>query len=534
MPMTGEEAKTVLVTDDSNVHYIVPYPMERRHLANFVACCAGKVDILSLDCVVNGVCWYGSGVGPRIADGLPSYPAYSLKRIASNIKHLVDSGADPPRVVAEECHKHGMKMLADFRMGLTTKSGSGAREHGVYYNAVCEQWHDKTIYNLEFAPYAPASRIDTRGATLDYSHPEVQELILRPMRELAENYPIDGVELNYIRGGAHFESHEAERKVPLMTEFVRKARDILTAGARRQGKEHLMLAVRIFHDIAWCRKLGLDVASWIKEGLIDLVMPDQVHCMDFDARIDDLVGLCEGTACRVLPSVHITERPPESFDRIRGGADNWYRQGAHGVSAFNFYFYISGRGADLRFFDELRNPQAVAAGRKVYRSMQRKGTVDDIYHISAARVCFERHEIGVRKTVAAPRILCVENGTVGQGKLRLQFQADEWSWDDELDVDVDGTVLGAMECWNRVDPRMQETVMSDAAALDVAAAEPPGGEGDWENVWRYRFRASIPPGTRMHEIGFRLRKRPDLASAMTIHSIEVVVEQQQGKTGKEN
>ena len=67
------------------------------------------------------------------------------------------------------------------------------------------------------------------------------------MRELAEQYPIDGVELNYIRGGAHFESHEAEGKAGIMTEFVRKVRDIL--------------AVRIFDSIARCRKLGLDVPS---------------------------------------------------------------------------------------------------------------------------------------------------------------------------------------------------------------------------------------------------------------------------------
>ena len=135
--------------------------------------------------------------------------------------------------LAEECHRHGIRMLASIRMQLTLYDESEFRAAGgAYYNChMTKDFHNRTNRNLDYSLEAESKRAGQSGVNLDYSFPEVRDLILAPCKEIA------AFELNFIRGGIPFESHEADGKAPIMTAFFGEVQGLLKESAKRQRKE---------------------------------------------------------------------------------------------------------------------------------------------------------------------------------------------------------------------------------------------------------------------------------------------------------
>lgn len=397
----------LLFNDDANLLYFAPYPMERQALANYVRLMAESgVDAFSWDVCVNGVCWYASKVGPVVGDGLDPIPDYSVYHLRNNILHLAHKQADPPAAVAEECHRYGMRMLAAFRMGLHIFSSyEPGQGQSVYHNPRANRLTDKTIHQ-----FPPVDNVWWRkgwarpGQTLDWAHSEVRELIMAPLREIAEGYDIDGVELNFIRGNIWFDADTAVTEAPLMTAMLGQIRQVLDqAGARRREPRRL-LAVRLPDDLAACRRFGLDVPAWVEQGLVDVIMPSQVHGVDFDARVEDFAKLCAGKPIRLLPTIQPGQPPftysaTEEFARraytlpqLRGLVDSWYRNGATGISTFNFQH----RRSDVVSCKEsVAWLKELADATKIARAERH-------YPLYGANVSWAASEVGVRKAIPIP------------------------------------------------------------------------------------------------------------------------------------
>ena len=516
---------TVLFADDANMTLYMPeYPATRAQVASYVGRFAGRIDLLAWDCLVNGVCWYWSEVGPNVFEGRDDFRDSPGKLLAENIKALAECGANLPLAVAEECHKHGIAMLASVRMGLSMYD---AKDCGIYYNArMTPQFHNMTAKNLDSSPEAPANRVNNSARNLDYSFPEVQDLILRPCEELASEFPIDGFHLNFIRGGAPFESHEAAGKGPVMTEFLARLVEMLRKHSRKRGTGKPLLAARVPNDIRYCAEIGLDVATWVNEGLVDIIIPDQVHTMIFDARVDEFTEVCKGGDVLVLPSFHPCGEQLEPAAQFRAGLDNWYRQGANGFSTFNFFFFHPHDGYSLDWFGEFREPESVAANRRIFPVMAHTEKRFDLYNIGEAAVSFRKHEVGDRKTVRFPRILAIEKPlypTDATLSAVLHFRVGDWSWEDELEVDVDGVKLPEVRACYSVHPHFS---LLASESRDMQKAPGPEAMERWE--WNtYDFTVPLPvaamPKRPFQEIGFTLVNRSNVLSDALITKIRVVV-----------
>ena len=66
---------------------------------------------------------------------------------------------------------------------------------------------------------------------LDYGVPEVREHILRVVREPAERYDIDGLDLDFMRWPVYFKSDEVKANTPLVTDFIGGSAPSLTKRA---------------------------------------------------------------------------------------------------------------------------------------------------------------------------------------------------------------------------------------------------------------------------------------------------------------
>ncbi|MCY4376560.1 MAG: hypothetical protein OXC31_22605 [Spirochaetaceae bacterium] len=89
--------------------------------------------------------------------------------------------------------------------------------------------------------------------------------------------------------------------------------------------------------VAGCRFDGFDVAAWVDQGLVDLIVPG---CRSLDVDVQGFVELAGGRDVPVYPCLddhHGTDAylnpGPELF---RGVFVNWLSQGAAGAQTFNW------------------------------------------------------------------------------------------------------------------------------------------------------------------------------------------------------
>tara|TARA_B100000809_G_scaffold243815_1_gene269185 strand:- start:5 stop:1606 length:1602 start_codon:yes stop_codon:yes gene_type:complete len=203
---------------------------------------------------------------------------------------------------------------------------------------------------------------------LDYAHPEVREYYLSLIRELAQDYDFDVMELDFTRFPYYFSRDNIDRHCKTMTGFIREVRQILDSTGR-----HIALVPRIASSPGAARQLGFDVQAWAKKGLIDgitaahfLSTAWDIETEQFRSLVGPEVAIYVGTESSAdrrdgLPTRFI----PESYEMLRGFAAGHLAAGADGVNTFNFFLvrqHIPGRTAQ-HFFAGLRQMRSLEEAR---------------------------------------------------------------------------------------------------------------------------------------------------------------------------
>ena len=148
---------------------------------------------------------------------------------------MMDDGVMPIQVYAEECHRHGIEMIAGFRMN---------DRHGHNADWFARLGQDKPHWILK--GYAPSSKRTTDprsyelGCALNYAEEEVRDFLFAVMEEVATRFDVDGIEFNFTRLPACFPLGEAEQSHAILTGFVRRVRAMLDAVGGRRGRRLLL------------------------------------------------------------------------------------------------------------------------------------------------------------------------------------------------------------------------------------------------------------------------------------------------------
>jgi len=207
------------------------------------------------------------------------------KAMYSGLRKLAAQDALPQSVAGEHAHAMGLEFDIMFRLGI-----NGDLPPGRYPRAE------------GFVARHPEFRQVLRDGTVvekaSYAFPQVREFVHAMIREAATKFEVDGINLCFVRG-PHFIGYEKPIRDALlaqygvasaqvdsadprlstiraghMTEFVRGARKVLDEVGRRKSKR-LSLSVWVWpgKQTVWCggtpAQEGLDVKSWIAEGLLD-------------------------------------------------------------------------------------------------------------------------------------------------------------------------------------------------------------------------------------------------------------------------
>ena len=105
----------------------------------------------------------------------------------------------------------------------------------------------------------------------DYAVPEVRRRMLAYIGELLDRYDADGLELDFQRELFCFDYVNCPDRLSIMNGFIREVRGLVRGAERRLGHP-VRLGVRIMRDIAQNRVYGFDAETWVREGLVDLIV----------------------------------------------------------------------------------------------------------------------------------------------------------------------------------------------------------------------------------------------------------------------
>ncbi|MGC9320039.1 MAG: hypothetical protein ACP5KN_18550 [Armatimonadota bacterium] len=138
----------------------------------------------------------------------------------------------------------------------------------------------------------PEYRIPGPTTHLDFKYQEVRDFKLAVLREVAEK-GVDAVMVDFTVYPPHFEDPDPA----IGTQFIRDVRAMLDEVGEQQNRE-IELIVELPHRNAL--ELGLDWRTWMREGLVDIIVPTRLRSgRKFDLRIDEFVQLGRETGTRV-------------------------------------------------------------------------------------------------------------------------------------------------------------------------------------------------------------------------------------------
>lgn len=181
---------------------------------------------------------------------------------------------------------------------------------------------------------------------LDYGHPEVRTYEMSLVRELAERYDFDGLELDWMRFGFHFRPGHEQEGVPLLTDFTAEARDVLNHWQKKRGHP-IRLGARVPSRPETAVGLGMDAVAWAQRGLVDmLVITPFWATIEPDMPVELWKRLLRGTRVTLAAGLEVLARPYHDFppqnntlETVRGAAATLLDRGADRIYLFNYMGY---------------------------------------------------------------------------------------------------------------------------------------------------------------------------------------------------
>jgi hypothetical protein len=253
-------------------------------------------------------------------------------RAAQNCEAMIASGVDPLRLVCEHTHRRGMAFLGHLLLGLV---------HTPPSRVTNGRAADFTVNNPQWAlGQDPTGALFGNAGQLSYGHLEVRANRLAVVKEVLEDYPTDGIELNFsnIGGGCLLRRAEVAVHTGTLTGWLREIRVAADAAATAQGRAKRVV-VRVPASLRLNAQIGHDVLAWVRDGSVDMVVATPVECPDYSSSVSELRTLVEGCAAHGVPVVAALESAAieQTAEVHRAATANAYAAGVGGVLFWRWY-----------------------------------------------------------------------------------------------------------------------------------------------------------------------------------------------------
>jgi len=260
----------------------------------------------------------------------------------------VRKGIDPFQVAADYAHEIGLEFHACYRPGWAA----------FYWPPPFDGFNRGGFYEKH-----PELRCVRRDGTLapgiSYAFPETRQFVLSLLREMA-SYPVDGVCLLYNRQPPFLDyerplvegfkaksgryPRELDAKDPqwfsyrssVLTEFMRDLRrDLDTVARQRRRPRKIEISAWVLGSEEENLFYGLDLATWLKEGLVDTLIPytSAEHLFSWQLAwenprdVEYWQNFVRGTNCRLALNVMPRDLSSQAYKKkahalYESGVDN--------------------------------------------------------------------------------------------------------------------------------------------------------------------------------------------------------------------
>ena len=236
------------------------------------------------------------------------------------------------------CRARGVEMWHSMRMNDIHYTYLGSEWIPLH----SDMWLDRK--DLLRAWYRHSWRGEWRDNGFDYAKREVLDAHLALMREYLLGYESDGIELDWMRCVPLFAPGHDESNAHVLTHFMRETRKTASEAAAKWGHP-VKIAVRVPARVREAYGVGMDIATWVREGLVDVVVPSP---RDTSTEMDCDVALYRAICPKPIvlaPDVDYYCRSSDdkryvlafSADIDRGFVSGWYHDGADAAYLYNHF-----------------------------------------------------------------------------------------------------------------------------------------------------------------------------------------------------
>lgn len=379
-----------------------------------------------------------------------------LYRRSANFQVLFNQGIDSNAYLLDGARKHGVSPWIGVRMN-DIHNGHDPQDtlHSDFWRE-----HQELLC-------ADVSRPCEN--TFDYSHEIIRERFLALIEELSLRYNADGIFLDWLRWPSHVPYGKGPERAPLITDFMRKAKEKLKAAETLHG-HRIALHTRVPLTPENALRLGLDAVEWCKEKIIDSLFIGEFGCgLETDAPVELWQEKIGNRDFPVIVSVeHSFQADPSgkkgfltTLEETRGVAAAAYHRGAKGVHLFNWMGSLrdTATGAARVILNDLDSIGQLQGKDRTFRlswddSDIRLSDLDQIFRIKGfyENWCKEREQAGLPYPSPLPKEVKA-GGHAGfrlytawkpedGAKVKLRLSAETTC--DTLPVAVNGTPLNAV------------------------------------------------------------------------------------------
>lgn len=265
------------------------------------------------------------------------------RKMAARARHVAEILPDFMRVRLARCRARKVEMWHSMRMNdvhYTYLGNEWAPLHS-------DMWLDRK--DLLRAWYRHSWRCEWSDNGFDYAKKEVFDAALALVREYLLDYESDGIELDWMRCLPVFVPGNDESNAPILTRFMRETRRVAAEAAAKWGHP-VRVGVRVPARVREACGAGIDIASWAREGLVDLVVPSP---KDTSTEMDCDVALYRALCPRPIilaPDLDYDCRSDATHDVKfcaeidRGFLSGWYHDGADAAYLYNHFPRHAGKG----------------------------------------------------------------------------------------------------------------------------------------------------------------------------------------------
>ena len=316
-------------------------------------------------------------VGPRWGEEMERFRNAGEWRIYENTRQIMEQGTDPVAVVIDYGHRAGLEVFLSMRVNDTHDSGLP----GGINDPLMSPMKRKNPHWL--------LRGSGRSRTsYNYALPEVRAYRLALAEEAIANYDLDGLDWDFCRVTPFFPGKpgpETEKYAPLLTELMRKLKAAVDKKSRQVGRK-IYLSVRVPGTFEHALSYGIDVKTWLGEGLIDVVIVGH-EGNRHRLPVEEYVQAARGTHVQVFAQnlglymqprprsarVLWNERDYYSPEMSRATAASHWRAGVDGIYLFNNHIIEFDMDAhyDRGPWKEIADPDLIARKDKHYLVDQR-------------------------------------------------------------------------------------------------------------------------------------------------------------------